>query len=145
MKKKILCLQEKQGKWAKSLSQAEIWSLFVSDFLSAPNKFLYKKLIMLLDSISQDTRAYFIGSTKLTKKVAGLSTSNLTWLSSRLNKKLLHMTSAISCWWLPWTLTLKLYGPFFYGWGSTASRLQPLWGGSSLFTIHVYFLAAAIM
>ena len=22
----------------------------------------------------------------------------------------------------------------FYGWGSTASRLQPLWGGSLLFT-----------
>ena len=24
--------------------------------------------------------------------------------------------------------------PFFYGWGSTASRLQPLRGGSLLFT-----------
>ena len=24
----------------------------------------------------------------------------------------------------------------FYGWGSTASRLQPLWGGSLLFTIQ---------
>ena len=23
----------------------------------------------------------------------------------------------------------------FYGWGATASRLQPLWGGSLLFTI----------
>ena len=23
----------------------------------------------------------------------------------------------------------------FYGWGSTASRLEPLWGGSLLFTI----------
>ena len=30
----------------------------------------------------------------------------------------------------------KLYGPFFYGWGSTASRLQPLRGGSLLFTIQ---------
>ena len=28
----------------------------------------------------------------------------------------------------------KLYGPFFYGWGSTASRLKPLQGGSLLFT-----------
>ena len=28
----------------------------------------------------------------------------------------------------------KLYGPF-YGWGSTTSRLQPLWGGSLIFTI----------
>ena len=26
--------------------------------------------------------------------------------------------------------------PFFYGWGSTASRLQPLRGGSLLFTIQ---------
>ena len=26
----------------------------------------------------------------------------------------------------------------FYGWGSTASRLQPLRGGSLLFTIIVY-------
>ena len=26
--------------------------------------------------------------------------------------------------------------PFYYGWGSTASRLQPLWGGSLLFTIQ---------
>ena len=31
---------------------------------------------------------------------------------------------------------LKLYGPFFYGWGSTVSRLQPLQGGSLLFTIQ---------
>ena len=30
--------------------------------------------------------------------------------------------------------TLKLYGPF-YGWSSTASRLELLRGGSSLFTI----------
>ena len=29
----------------------------------------------------------------------------------------------------------KLYGPFFYGWGSTASRLQSPWEGSLLFTI----------
>ena len=29
--------------------------------------------------------------------------------------------------------TLKLYGPF-YGWGSTASRLEGLPGGSLLFT-----------
>ena len=28
----------------------------------------------------------------------------------------------------------KLYGPFFYGWDSTASRLEPLRGGSLLFT-----------
>ena len=28
----------------------------------------------------------------------------------------------------------KLYDPFFYGWGSTASRLEPLRGGSLLFT-----------
>ena len=28
----------------------------------------------------------------------------------------------------------KLYGPFFYGWSSTASRLEPLQGGSLLFT-----------
>ena len=114
MKKKILCLEKKQGKWAKSLSQAKIWSLFVSHFLSAPNKFLYKVLIILLDSISQDTRAYFIGSTKLTKKVVGLSTSNLTWLSSILNKKLLHMTSAISCWWLPcFNFNFKTLWPLF--------------------------------
>ena len=26
--------------------------------------------------------------------------------------------------------------PFYYGWGSTASRLQPLQGGSLLFTIQ---------
>ena len=26
--------------------------------------------------------------------------------------------------------------PFFYRWGSTASRLQPFWGGSLLFTIQ---------
>ena len=26
--------------------------------------------------------------------------------------------------------------PFYYGWGSTASRLQPLRGGSLLFTIQ---------
>ena len=26
--------------------------------------------------------------------------------------------------------------PFYYGWGSTASRLQPLRGGNSLFTIQ---------
>ena len=42
--------------------------------------------------------------------------------------------------------TLKLIGalkkkfktlwPLFYGWGSTASRLQPLRGGSLLFTIQ---------
>ena len=32
----------------------------------------------------------------------------------------------------------KLYGPFFfYGWGSTASRLEPLRGGSLLFTICI--------
>ena len=30
-------------------------------------------------------------------------------------------------------LKKKLYGPF-YGWGSTASRLVPLRGGSLLFT-----------
>ena len=30
----------------------------------------------------------------------------------------------------------QLYGPFFYGWGSTASRLQPLQAGSLLFTIQ---------
>ena len=29
-----------------------------------------------------------------------------------------------------------LYRLFFYGWGSTASRLQPLQGGSLLFTIQ---------
>ena len=27
--------------------------------------------------------------------------------------------------------------PFFYGWGSTASRLQPLRGGSLLFPIQL--------
>ena len=30
----------------------------------------------------------------------------------------------------------KLYGPFFYGWGSTASSLQSPPGGSLLFTIR---------
>ena len=34
------------------------------------------------------------------------------------------------------TIKKKLYGPFFYGWGSTASRLQPLRGGSLLLTIQ---------
>ena len=92
---------KKQAKWAKSLSQAKNLSLFASHFLSAPKKFSYKLLIIILDSISQDTRAYFIGSIKLTKKVVGLSTSNLTWLSSILDKKWLYMTSSISCWWLP--------------------------------------------
>ena len=29
----------------------------------------------------------------------------------------------------------KDFMAFFYGWGSTASRLEPLWGGSLLFTI----------
>ena len=33
----------------------------------------------------------------------------------------------------------KLYGPFFYGSGSTASRLQPLRGGSLLFTIQLQY------
>ena len=34
--------------------------------------------------------------------------------------------------------TLKtLWVLFFYGWGSTASRLQPLRGGSLLFTIQL--------
>ena len=33
-------------------------------------------------------------------------------------------------------LTLTLWPLFFYGWGSTASRLQPLRGGSLLFTIQ---------
>ena len=36
-----------------------------------------------------------------------------------------------------WSINLKkkkLYGPFFYGWGSTASRLEPLWESSLLFT-----------
>ena len=28
----------------------------------------------------------------------------------------------------------KLYGSFFYGWRLTASRLEPLQGGSLLFT-----------
>ena len=32
--------------------------------------------------------------------------------------------------------TLKTLWPLFYGWGSTASRLQPLRGGSLLFTIQ---------
>ena len=30
----------------------------------------------------------------------------------------------------------KTLWPLFYGWGSTASRLQPLRGGSLLFTIQ---------
>ena len=34
--------------------------------------------------------------------------------------------------WL--TLTLKNFMAPFYGWGSTASRLEPLRGGSLLFT-----------
>ena len=33
-----------------------------------------------------------------------------------------------------YSLTLNFMAPFFYGWGSTASRLQPLRGGSLLFT-----------
>ena len=33
-------------------------------------------------------------------------------------------------------LTLNFMAPFYYGWGSTASRLQPLQGGSLLFTIQ---------
>ena len=33
-------------------------------------------------------------------------------------------------------LTLNFMAPFYYGWGSTASRLQPLRGGSLLFTIQ---------
>ena len=101
MKKKNIVSWKKQGKWAKSLSQVKILSLFVSHFLSAPTKFLCKLLIIYLDTISQDTRAYFSGSTKLTKKVVGLTTSNLAWLLSILNKKWFHMASAISCWWLP--------------------------------------------
>ena len=32
------------------------------------------------------------------------------------------------------TKNLKLMASFFYGWGSTASKLEPLWGGSLLFT-----------
>ena len=31
----------------------------------------------------------------------------------------------------------------FYGWGSTASRLEPLRGGSLLFTTKLYKLALA--
>ena len=45
--------------------------------------------------------------------------------------------------WAPTKLKLKrkkkktnFMAPFFYGWGSTASRLQPLRGGSLLFTIQ---------
>ena len=34
-----------------------------------------------------------------------------------------------------------LYGLFFYGWGSTASRLEPFRGGSLLFTTFVSVLA----
>ena len=30
----------------------------------------------------------------------------------------------------------KIMAPFFYGWGSTASWLQPLQGGNLLFTIQ---------
>ena len=33
-------------------------------------------------------------------------------------------------------LKKKTLWPFYYGWGSTASRLQPLRGGSLLFTIQ---------
>ena len=33
-------------------------------------------------------------------------------------------------------LKKKTLWPLFYGWGSTASRLQPLRGGSLLFTIQ---------
>ena len=33
-------------------------------------------------------------------------------------------------------LIKKNFMASFYGWGSTASRLQPLWGGSLLFTIQ---------
>ena len=32
-------------------------------------------------------------------------------------------------------ITFKNFMAPFYGWGSTASRLEPLWGGSLLFTI----------
>ena len=32
------------------------------------------------------------------------------------------------------SLKKKIYGFFFYGWDSTASRLKPLQGGSLLFT-----------
>ena len=34
-----------------------------------------------------------------------------------------------------WTKTLNFMAPF-YGWGSTASRLEPLRGGSLLFTTN---------
>ena len=34
------------------------------------------------------------------------------------------------------TALKKTLWPLFYGWGSTASRLQPLWGSSLLFTIQ---------
>ena len=34
----------------------------------------------------------------------------------------------------PWMLKKNFMAPFFYGWCSTASRLEPLRGGSLLFT-----------
>ena len=39
----------------------------------------------------------------------------------------------------------NLMAPFYYGWGSTASRLQPLRGGSLLFTIKSCLLTLNLM
>ena len=38
--------------------------------------------------------------------------------------------------WVSFKLQIKNFMALFFGWGSTASRLQPLRGGSLLFTIQ---------
>ena len=42
----------------------------------------------------------------------------------------------VSVWQLKTMIIKKNFMTLFYGWGSTASRLQPLWGGSLPFTIQ---------
>ena len=72
---KILSREKIASRRAKSLPQTKFFSPFAGQFLT--NRYLYKSLIILLDSIPQGIRAYFIGSTKSTKKVLGLFTSNV--------------------------------------------------------------------
>ena len=50
------------------------------------------------------------------------------------------ISSYFSCFF---SIKKKNFMAPFYGWGSTASRLEPLWGGSLLFTTnHLYIIFA---
>lgn len=71
---------------AKSQLQVNFSFILPVIFTNFAGQFLHKSLIILLGSILQVARTYFIGSTKWTKKVLGLFTSNVVWLSQILKK-----------------------------------------------------------